>query len=131
MSVFGDREPVEATERRRLTAAQKAHLLGRQRDRCASCQESLIWAVVEGRPVYGPMIDEHIIPLELGGSNDLSNRELRCVPLRQEKDPRRSQGHRQSRSYSSAPRRSGETEAEDQVPRLPTRSVALEGQVNL
>ena len=25
MSVFGDREPVEATERKRLTAAQKAH----------------------------------------------------------------------------------------------------------
>ena len=85
MSVFGDREPVEATVRRRLTAAQKAHLLGRQRDRCASCQESLIWAVVEGRPVYGPMIDEHIIPLELGGSNDLSNRELRCVPCAKKK----------------------------------------------
>ena len=69
MSVPG-REPVEATERKRLTAAQKAHLLERQQHRCAGpCQQGLVWALVEGKPVYGPMIDENIIPLQLGGSN--------------------------------------------------------------
>ena len=31
------------------------------------------------------MIDEHIIPLQLGGSNDLTNRELRCLPCAKEK----------------------------------------------
>ena len=79
-------EPVEATPRKRLTAAERATLLERQQHRCAGpCGESLIWSVVDGRSIYGPMIDEHIIPLELGGSNDLSNRELRCVPCAKEK----------------------------------------------
>ena len=87
MSLTGPmaREPVEATQRKRLTAPQKAHLLDRQQHCCASCEQSLIWSEVEGKPVYGPMIDEHIIPLELGGSNELSNRELRCVPCAKEK----------------------------------------------
>jgi 5-methylcytosine-specific restriction endonuclease McrA len=31
------------------------------------------------------MIDEHVIPLGLGGSNHLTNRELRCVPCAKEK----------------------------------------------
>lgn len=73
------REPVEATPRKRLTMAQRCEVLDRQHDLCAGCRETLIWAVVDGKAVYGPMIDEHIVPLELGGSNDLSNRELRCV----------------------------------------------------
>jgi len=80
-----DREPLDATPRKRLTAAQKAEILDRQRDRCAGCKESLIWAVVDGKSVYGPMVDEHVIPLELGGSNDLSNRELRCVSCAKKK----------------------------------------------
>ena len=80
------REPVEATPRKRLTACERATLLQRQQHRCAGpCQESLIGSVVDGKPVYGPMIDEHIIPLQLGGSNDLANRELRCVPCAKEK----------------------------------------------
>ena len=62
---------------KRLTAVEKAHLLDRQQHGCASCEQSPIWSVVEGKPVYRPMIDEQIIPLELGGSNDLSTRELR------------------------------------------------------
>ena len=74
-----EREPLEATPRKRLTALERITILTRQHDRCAGCGESLIWTEVEGRPVYGPMIDEHILPLELGGSNDLINRELRCV----------------------------------------------------
>jgi 5-methylcytosine-specific restriction endonuclease McrA len=78
---IGPIEPGEATPRRRLTAAERTILLARQHDACAGpCRESLVWALVDGKPVYGPMIDEHIVPLELGGSNDLSNRELLCVP---------------------------------------------------
>ncbi len=73
-------EPAPATERRRLTAAERATLLSRQQDRCAgACQESLVWSLRDGRPIYGPMVDEHVIPLELGGSNDLTNRALFCV----------------------------------------------------
>ena len=73
-------EPVEPTPRQRLTAAEKAAILARQDHCCPKCKASLVWAVVDGKLVHGPMIDEHIIPLELGGSNDLSNRELWCVP---------------------------------------------------
>jgi 5-methylcytosine-specific restriction endonuclease McrA len=73
-------EPLEATPRKRLTAAERAILLTRQHHGCAGpCRESLVWALVDGKPVYGPMIDEHIIPLELGGSNELSNRALLCA----------------------------------------------------
>jgi 5-methylcytosine-specific restriction endonuclease McrA len=75
-----DREPSGPTPRKRLTAAERCTILDRQHDLCPGCRESLIWTVVDGKSVYGPMIDEHIIPLELGGSNDLSNRELRCIP---------------------------------------------------
>ncbi len=79
-------EPVEATPRKRLTRAQRIELLERQQHRCAGpCGESLIWSLVDGKPVYGPMIDEHIIPLELSGSNELTNRELRCVACAKEK----------------------------------------------
>lgn len=76
-----EREPLDATPRKRLTPSQKAEILSRQDDNCAGCGTSLLWSATEdGQKVYGPMIDEHIIPLELGGSNDLSNRDLRCVP---------------------------------------------------
>lgn len=75
-----EREPQGPTPRKRLTAAERCTILDRQHDLCAGCAETLIWTVVDEKSVYGPMIDEHIIPLELGGSNDLKNRELRCVP---------------------------------------------------
>jgi 5-methylcytosine-specific restriction endonuclease McrA len=65
------RVPLEPTPRKRLTSAQRFTLLERQNDRCPYCEE----------PLFGkPMVDEHILPLELGGSNDLSNRALLCVP---------------------------------------------------
>jgi len=82
----GPNEPVEATPRKRLTAAERAAILERQQDCCAGrCRASLIWSVVDGRSIYGPMIDEHVIPLELGGSNEISNRELLCVPCAKQK----------------------------------------------
>lgn len=86
-----EREPQEPTPRKRLTATDRCTILDRQHDLCAGCNETLVSTVIDGKSVYGPMIDEHIIPLELGGSNDLSNRELRCVPcakLKTKKDRR-------------------------------------------
>ena len=78
-------DPVAGTPRKRLTVADKVNILERQHYLCAACGESLCLLDEPGTfigriRIYAPMIDEHIIPLELGGSNDLSNRELRCVP---------------------------------------------------
>jgi 5-methylcytosine-specific restriction endonuclease McrA len=70
-------DPVGAVERRKLTAAERRTLLERQGFFCAACPTKLTLEV-EGGVVLGAMVDEHIIPLALGGSNDLSNRELRC-----------------------------------------------------
>jgi 5-methylcytosine-specific restriction endonuclease McrA len=71
------RQAVEITERQRLTAAERRGLLERQAYVCASCPTKLTLEI-EGRVVLGAMVDEHIIPLALGGSNDLSNRALLC-----------------------------------------------------
>jgi 5-methylcytosine-specific restriction endonuclease McrA len=71
------RQAVEVTERQRLTAAERRKLLERQTYVCAACPTKLTLEI-EGRVVLGAMVDEHIIPLALGGSNDLSNRELLC-----------------------------------------------------
>ena len=63
--------------RQRLTAAERRLLLQRQDYRCAACSEPLI-IEVGGRKLLAAMVDEHILPLALGGSNALANRELRC-----------------------------------------------------
>jgi len=82
----GPPEPVEATPRKRLTSEERAALLERQQHRCAGpCRESLARSLVGGKPVLGPMVDEHRVPLELGGSNDLSNRALFCVACANQK----------------------------------------------
>jgi len=67
----------DTAPRRRLTAAERRTLLERQGFRCAACPEPLVLDL-GGRRVLAMMIDEHVIPLALGGSNDLVNRELRC-----------------------------------------------------
>jgi 5-methylcytosine-specific restriction endonuclease McrA len=78
------KEPVEIVERRRLRAEERRALLDRQQFVCAACPTKLTLEV-EGRVVLGAMVDEHIIPLALGGSNDLTNRELRCPRCAKEK----------------------------------------------
>lgn len=78
-SVSLKREPVPATPRQRLTGSQRSDILGRQQWRCCACPEPLVRYDGSTR-ILLPMIDEHILPLELGGSNDLTNRELRCIP---------------------------------------------------
>jgi hypothetical protein len=63
------------TEKRRpLTRAQLAELVLSQMGKCASCGERLDFAA------KGQVVDEHIQPLFSGGSNETSNRELRCKP---------------------------------------------------
>ncbi len=72
------REPVQPTKRRKLTPAERGMLLHRQGGYCGcGCDHTLF---NENDPrIWWAMIDEHILPLELGGSNDLSNRALYLV----------------------------------------------------
>lgn len=77
--------PGENTKRKRLTRAERDLILTRQNNLCDKCHETLIWSMIGDTAVFGPMIDEHILPLELKGSNDLSNRALYCVPCAKEK----------------------------------------------
>lgn len=74
------REAVVPEPRKPLTKAQRREILARQHDCCGECGNSLIWQVVDGHKVYGPMIDEHVKRLYIGGSNELNNRQLWCVP---------------------------------------------------
>lgn len=61
-------------KRKPLTRAQLAELVLAQMGKCASCGERLDFA---GK---GQVVDEHIQPLFSGGTNETSNRELRCKP---------------------------------------------------
>jgi len=71
------REAVELHERKPLT----------QHDACPVCRAPLV-LVINEVDVCEPMIDEHILPLWLGGSNDLSNRALYCIPCARAKTKR-------------------------------------------
>jgi 5-methylcytosine-specific restriction endonuclease McrA len=67
----------DTAPRQRLRADQRRALLKRQDFRCAACPEPLV-VEVDGRRLLAAMVDEHVLPLALGGSNELANRELRC-----------------------------------------------------
>jgi len=62
-------------DRKPLTRKQRAELFLRQDGRCPNCGQKL--EIKGNRPVC---VDEHLEPLWRGGSNDLANRELWCVP---------------------------------------------------
>lgn len=62
-------------DRKPLTRKQRAELFLRQDGKCPNCGQRL--EIKGGRPVC---IDEHVNPLWRGGSNDLANRELWCIP---------------------------------------------------
>lgn len=85
-------EPAE--ERNRLTRKQIAELFLRQDGRCPECGQKL--HVKGNMPVK--IIDEHVNPLWRGGKNELTNRELWCVPCAKEKTaaeaPERAKGLR-------------------------------------
>lgn len=80
-------EPIEPTPRKRLTIAEVAQLRERQSWLCGcGCGKPLFTVVkqdapypVSGQRVMHTWIDEHILPLDLGGSNDLSNRAIYLI----------------------------------------------------
>jgi len=63
-------------DRKPLTRKQRIALFLRQDGRCPGCGQKL--ETKGSQPVN--VIDEHVNPLWRGGSNDLANRELWCVP---------------------------------------------------
>ena len=56
--------------RRRLTRVEFAQLMLDQDGRCAACREKLRADLI---------VDEHLVPLDQLGTNDLSNRALYCT----------------------------------------------------
>lgn len=62
------------TPRKPLTRSQLAELVLAQMGNCAACGSRLDFAK------KGQVVDEHIVPLFSGGTNETSNRELRCKP---------------------------------------------------
>lgn len=68
------RKPVAIEKRKPLTRAQFGQLMLDQGGRCAcGCGEKL-------QPMTEGVVDEHRVPLALGGSNDLSNRHIYRKP---------------------------------------------------
>lgn len=65
------REDVQPIARKPLTKLEFAKLAVQQEGKCAVCETKLRFEPHQVR-------DEHIVSLFGGGSNDLSNRELRC-----------------------------------------------------
>jgi len=61
--------------RKPLTRKQRIVLFLRQDGRCPNCGQKL-----ETKGSQPVAVDEHLNPLWRGGSNDLTNRELWCVP---------------------------------------------------
>jgi 5-methylcytosine-specific restriction protein A len=62
-------------DRKPLTRKQRAEMYLRQDGRCGNCGQKL-----ETKGSQPVCVDEHLNPLWRGGSNDLANRELWCVP---------------------------------------------------
>ena len=70
------REPLEHESRRRLSRIEFAELMLAQEGHCPACGEKL---------KADQIIDEHLVALDHGGSNDLTNRALFCVGCAREK----------------------------------------------
>lgn len=69
-TALAEREPVTIEKRRVLTRVEVIELAVRQDGKCGCGCGGKLDAMREG------CVDEHVIPLALGGSNDLDNREL-------------------------------------------------------
>ena len=67
------------TPRKPLTRSQLAELVLTQMGKCKACGERLDFAK------KGQVVDEHIIPLFSGGTNDTENRALLCKPCATDK----------------------------------------------
>ena len=64
------RPPALPIARRKLTRVEFAQLMLDQDGRCAACREKLRADLI---------VDEHLVPLDQLGTNDLSNRALYCT----------------------------------------------------
>ena len=64
------RAPALPIARRRLSRVEFAQLMLDQEGRCAACREKLRADLI---------VDEHLVPLDQLGTNDLSNRALYCT----------------------------------------------------
>jgi hypothetical protein len=62
--------PVQPLARRKLSRVEFAQLMLDQEGRCAACRDKLRADLI---------IDEHLVALDHGGTNDLSNRALYCT----------------------------------------------------
>lgn len=74
-------KPVIPEKRQRLTRNQRAKMHDAHGSICVVCREPI--------PPGEPFIDEHVIPLELGGSNDKSNRgpaHIACAKHKTQRD---------------------------------------------
>lgn len=73
--------PVIPERRQKLTRNQRAKMHDLHGSKCVICLEHI--------PAGEPFIDEHVIPLELGGSNDPSNRgpaHVGCAKIKTKRD---------------------------------------------
>lgn len=73
-----DPEAIEVPPRTRLTSAERREVLERQHYECDYCHCNLR-IEIDGQQMLAPMVDDHIIPRELGGSDELTNRHFLCV----------------------------------------------------
>jgi 5-methylcytosine-specific restriction protein A len=75
--------PVIPERRKPLTRAQRLRMHDEHGSKCVICLEPI--------PAGEPFIDEHVIPLALGGSNDKSNRgpaHIGCAKIKTQRDQR-------------------------------------------
>jgi 5-methylcytosine-specific restriction protein A len=73
--------PVLSTPRKRLTRKQRMEMHDRHGATCVVCLEPI--------PAGEPFIDEHVIPLAIGGSNDPDNRgpaHVSCAKIKTARD---------------------------------------------
>lgn len=69
-------QPFEPTPRRALTQKEKLSVLLSQQGKCAACKERFALVDLEF---------DHVLPIALGGSNDLANFEALCGPCHRAK----------------------------------------------
>lgn len=75
--------PVIPERRKPLTRAQRLRMHDEHGSKCVICLEPI--------PAGEPFIDEHVIPLALGGSNDKFNRgpaHIGCAKIKTQRDQR-------------------------------------------
>jgi 5-methylcytosine-specific restriction protein A len=73
--------PILSTPRKRLTRKQRMEMHDRHGSKCVVCLAPI--------PAGEPFIDEHVIPLAIGGSNDPANRgpaHIGCAKIKTARD---------------------------------------------